>query len=90
MHSRFGVEGTNFKVLPDHQHLIHFPTQPIIFSRQLMWSEFLQQFDLKWEFLPGVDNPAVSLSRLGIPEKETKLNMIGMVFPRLEQLPSLG
>jgi hypothetical protein len=62
---------------------VHFPTQPILSRRQVRWSEFLQQFDLKWEFVPGVDNPADSLSRLGDPRKETKLNMIGMVFSKI-------
>ena len=33
--------------------------------------------------MPGVDNPADSLSRLGDPSKETKLNMIGMVFSKI-------
>jgi hypothetical protein len=76
------LEGTNFKVLTDHQPLVHFPTQPILSRRQVRWSEFIQQFDLKWEFVPGVDKPADSLSRLGDPSKETKLNMIGMVFSK--------
>jgi hypothetical protein len=30
--------------------------------------------------MPGVDDPANSLSRLGDPSKKTKLNMIGMIF----------
>jgi hypothetical protein len=77
------VEGTNFRVLTDHQPLIHFHTQPILSSRQVRWSEFLQQFDLKWEYLLGVDNPADSLSRLGNPDEEIRLNMIMMVFTKI-------
>jgi hypothetical protein len=84
------LEGTSFKVLTDHQPLIHFPTQPILSRRQVRWSDFLQQFDLKWEFLPGVDNPAHSLSRLGNLEKESKLNMIGMVFSKIGTASKFG
>jgi hypothetical protein len=84
------VEGTSFKVLTDHQPLIHFPTQPIISRRQVRWSEFLQQFDLKWEFVPGVDNLADSLSRLGNPETVTKLSMIGMVFSKIGTTTKFG
>jgi hypothetical protein len=77
------LEGTNFKVLTDHQPLVHFPAQPDLSRRQVRWSEFLQQFDLKWDFLPGVQNPADSLSRLGDPKNDTKLSMIGMVFSKI-------
>ncbi len=44
---------------------------------------FDQQFDHKWEFMPGIYTPANSLSRLGDPSKETKLNMIGMVLSKI-------
>jgi hypothetical protein len=33
--------------------------------------------------MPGVDNPSNSRSRLGDPRKETKLNVIGMVFSKI-------
>ncbi len=84
------VEGTTFKVFTDHQPLIHSPTQSILSGRQVRWSEFLQQFDLKWEFLPGVDNPAESLSRFGNPETVTILSMIGMVFSKIGTTTKLG
>ena len=57
------LEGTNFKVLTDHQPLVFFPTQPLLSKRQVRWSEFLSQFAMKWEFIPGVDNPADPISR---------------------------
>jgi hypothetical protein len=33
--------------------------------------------------MPGVDNPADSRSRLGDPSKETKLNIIRIVFSKI-------
>jgi hypothetical protein len=58
------LEGSTFKVLTDHNPLCHLPTQPLLSRRQARWSEFLQQFKFGWEYKPGIDNPADSLSRL--------------------------
>ena len=60
------LEGTSFTVLTDHNPLTYFPTKPLMSQRQVRWSEFLSNFALKWEFIPGKDNPADSLSRLCI------------------------
>ncbi len=60
------LEGTSFTVLTDHNPLTYFPTKPLMSQRQVRWSDFLSNFALKWEFIPGKDNPADSLSRLCI------------------------
>ena len=43
------------------------------------------EFDHKWELMPGVNNPANSLSCFGDPSLDTILNMTGMIrssFPK--------
>jgi hypothetical protein len=57
------LEGSTFTVLTDHNPLIHLPNQPMMSRRQVRWSEFLQQFIMKWEYKPGAENPADPLSR---------------------------
>jgi hypothetical protein len=68
-------EGAEFKVLTDHQPNTFFQTQPILSRRQARWFEFLQQFQLNWEFRPGIDNPADTLSRPAVDAP--KLFVIG-------------
>jgi hypothetical protein len=58
------LEGSTFKVLTDHNPLYYLPTEPLLSRRQAHWSEFLKQFRFGWEYKPGKDNPADSLSRL--------------------------
>jgi hypothetical protein len=74
---------TSFTVKTD-QPLTHTSTQPTS-RRQVRWSEYLQQFDLKVEFKSGVDNPTDSLSRLGAPEEpgRSMISMIGMLLSKV-------
>jgi hypothetical protein len=58
------LEGTNFKVITYHNPLTFLPTQPLMSRRQVRWSEFVSQFALKWEYVPGPQNPADPLSRI--------------------------
>jgi len=57
------LEGTKFVVVTDHCPNTFFQTQPMLSRRQARWSEFLQQFDFRWEYRPGRTNVADPLSR---------------------------
>ena len=58
------LEGLHFVVITDHNPLIYLQTQPNLSRRQARWSEKLQSFDFDWQYRPGNQNPADSLSRL--------------------------
>jgi hypothetical protein len=60
------LEGSTFTVLTDHNPLTFIPTKPLMSQRQARWSDFQGSFAMKWEFIPGIKNPADSLSRLCI------------------------
>ena len=62
------LAGARFEILTDHKPLIYLRTQPVLSQRQARWSEFLSEFFVNWEYLPGEVNPADSLSRLGNEE----------------------
>jgi hypothetical protein len=60
------LEGSTFTVLTDHNPLTFFPTKPLMSQRQARWSDFLGSFAMKWEFIPGIQNPADYFSRLNV------------------------
>ena len=66
------LEGVPFKVVTDHNPLTFLPTQATLSRRQARWSQYLQQFNFKWEYRPGRSNVADPLSRV----KATALNAI--------------
>ncbi len=69
------LEGVPFKVVTDHNPLVHLHTQSNLTRKQARWSQYLQQFDFTWEYRPGRTNVADPLSR--IPQvKPAVLNAI--------------
>jgi transposase InsO family protein len=61
---RHYLHGRKFKIITDHQSLRYLSTQPHLSSRQVRWSEFLQQFEFDIEYRPGRLNTAAdALSR---------------------------
>ena len=71
------LAGAKFEILTDHKPLIYLRTQPVLSQRQARWSEFLSEFFVNWEYLPGDLNPADSLSRVHNEEPQpTVLTML--------------
>lgn len=61
---RHYLHGSKFQVQTDHQSLRYLKTQPHLSSRQIRWSEFLQQFEFDIVYKPGHLNAAAdALSR---------------------------
>jgi len=63
-----------FKVITDHNPLVHLQTQANLTRKQARWSQYLQQFEFEWEYRPGRTNVADPLSR--VPETLAKLDAI--------------
>jgi hypothetical protein len=57
------IEGCKTTLVTDHCPNTYFQTQPLLSRRQARWSEWLQQFDLTWEYRAGKLNVADPLSR---------------------------
>ena len=53
---RHYLHGAPFIVKTDHNSLQYVQTQPSLSNRQIRWLEFLQQFDMKIEYMKGRDN----------------------------------
>jgi RNase H-like domain found in reverse transcriptase/Reverse transcriptase (RNA-dependent DNA polymerase)/Integrase zinc binding domain/Chromo (CHRromatin Organisation MOdifier) domain/Retroviral aspartyl protease len=61
---RHYLHGNKFKVITDHKSLKYLQTQPNLSTRQVRWSEFVQQFDFEIEYQQGKTNVvADALSR---------------------------
>lgn len=61
---RHYLHGRKFRIITDHQSLRYLSTQPNLSSRQLRWSEYMQQFDFEMEYKKGKLNVvADALSR---------------------------
>jgi hypothetical protein len=56
--------GRTFKVTTDHKSNAFLQEQSSLSPRRARWAEFLQNFDIQWEWAPGRTNPADPLSRL--------------------------
>ena len=52
-----------FTVVTDHNPNTYFKTQPKLYSRQVRWSEKLQEYDFTWQYRPGKNNVADPVSR---------------------------
>jgi transposase InsO family protein len=57
------VEGTEFKLVSDHEPLTFLDKQPRLSRKQARWYEFLRPFSYTWEHRPGRVNVADPLSR---------------------------
>ena len=55
--------GQTFTVVTDHRANSFLQTQTLLSPRRARWAEFLQLFDIQWEYAPGSTNPADPLSR---------------------------
>jgi transposase InsO family protein len=58
------VEGTDFRLVSDHEPLTYLDKQPRLSRKQARWYEFLRPFTYKWEHRPGRVNVADPLSRV--------------------------
>ena len=58
------LEGVPFTVVTDHNPLIFLQSQTNLTRKQARWSQYLQQFEFKWEYRPGRTNVADPLSRI--------------------------
>ena len=58
------LEGIPFTVITDHNPLVYLHTQSNLTRKQARWSQYLQQFEFKWEYRPGRTNVADPLSRI--------------------------
>jgi hypothetical protein len=56
--------GRSFKLTTDHKSNAFLQEQSSLSPRRARWAEFLQNFDIEWEWAPGRTNPADPLSRL--------------------------
>jgi hypothetical protein len=81
------LEGPPFTVLTDHNPLTHINDQATLSRRQARWSEYLQGFQIKWEYRPGVGNPADPLSRLSTHLQEAALTTV-TARPNKRQKPN--
>jgi hypothetical protein len=74
------LEGMKVTVVTDHNPLTYLPSQPNLSRRQARWSEFLQNFDLSWQYRPGASNPADPLSRvrLDVPAQAVGLLLLAI------------
>ncbi|XP_044717059.1 reverse transcriptase (RNA-dependent DNA polymerase) domain-containing protein [Hirsutella rhossiliensis] len=45
--------GQKFDVITDHEALVHFSTKRLLSVRQIRWSDFLAQFDIRFLYRPG-------------------------------------
>ena len=57
------LEGANVTVCTDHAPNTFLPRTVHLSRRQARWSEFLQRFDITWQYKPGKINMADPISR---------------------------
>jgi len=58
------LEGVEFTMVTDHNPLTYLQTQPVLYRRQVRWSEYLQAFRFRWQYRPGRINVADPLNRV--------------------------
>jgi transcription antitermination factor NusG len=74
---RHYLVGRKFKLITDHQSLIHLKKQQHLTSKQSRWVERLSDFDYEAEYLPGRSNVvADALSRRADYDQRQDLNTI--------------
>ena len=74
---RHYLVGRKFKLITDHQSLIHLKKQQHLTSKQSRWIERLSDFDYEAEYLPGRSNVvADALSRRADYDQRQELNTI--------------
>lgn len=86
------LEGTTFKVITDHNPLVHLQTQPNLSRKQARWVEYLQRFDFEWVYKPGHTNVADPLSRVpgSVVVKALRAIRVAMVQTRRKPPASAG
>ena len=57
------LRGVKFTAVIGHNPLTYLQTQPVLCSRQVRWSEYLQAFTFRWQYRPGRINVADPLGR---------------------------
>ena len=74
---RHYLVGRRFKLITDHQSLIHLKKQQHLTSKQSRWVERLSDFDYEAEYLPGKSNVvADALSRRADYDHRQELNAL--------------
>lgn len=74
---RHYLVGRKFKLITDHQSLIHLKKQQHLSSKQSRWVERLSDFDYEAEYLPGRSNVvADALSRRADYDQRQELNAV--------------
>jgi hypothetical protein len=75
------LEGGKTEVMTDHNPITFLQIQKVLSRRQARWSEYLQNFDIKWVYRAGVRNPADGLSRLRTgPTEEVPNVQLGLLL----------
>ena len=57
------LDAAPLTIFSDHQPLKYLSTKPSLTPRQIRWSQFMEQFNYKWEYRVGRLNAADPLSR---------------------------
>ena len=87
------LEGPEFTVITDHCPLTYLATQVAVPRKRVKYSEFLSQYKFKWQYKPGVTNPADPLSRhplfLGVITRHQRAMARG-ITPAQPQVESRG
>ncbi|KAM4058794.1 his(2)-Cys(2) zinc finger domain-containing protein [Hirsutella rhossiliensis] len=85
--------GQKFDVITDHEALVHFSTKRLLSVRQIRWSDFLAQFDIRFLYRPGRLNVVADALSRKTAELPTTISSEGHECPtdprrpRIQQTP---